>query len=97
MTIGEHIRNKRLSLGLLPKDVAQLINVSTDTITYLETGKYQPRVEHMAKLIAFLGYNPFAIDSSHPGGNIKWYRYEQGLSQEKFGKLIGVMLQQLHY
>ena len=90
MTIGEHIRNKRMSLGLFQKDVAQLLKVSADTVTYWETGRYKPRVEHMAKLIAFLGYNPSIAEGYKPGEKVKWYRYQHGLSQKAFAKLIGV-------
>ena len=33
-TIGEHIYNERMSLGLRQEDVAKMLKVSTDTATY---------------------------------------------------------------
>ena len=89
-TFGEQLRNRRLELRLLQKEVAQLLKVSTDTVTYWENNRYPPHIQHYPAIIQFLGHNPFLIEGSHPGEKVKWYRYEHGLSQKAFAKLIGV-------
>lgn len=89
-TLGGKIRNKRLELKLLQKDVALLIGVSEDAVTYWENNRNQPQIQYYPKLIEFLGYFPFDIDTSIIGGRIKMFRYKNGLRQRKLGKLLGV-------
>lgn len=57
--IGEHLRKRRMDLGLYQKDVAARIKVSEDCITFWENHRCQPQVKHVPKIIAFLGYNPY--------------------------------------
>lgn len=89
-TIGEQIRNRRLELGLLQKDIAQLVGVTEDCVTLWENNQSEVRVSNMPKVIQFLGYIPIAINTSTIGGRIKMYRICNGLSHKKFGKLISV-------
>ena len=58
-TFGDRIRARRLDLGLLQKDVARIIGVTTDTITNWEKGRNQPIHWNYLKISKFLGYNPF--------------------------------------
>jgi len=58
-TLGDHIRARRLDLGLLQKDVAEIIGVITDTITNWEKGRNQPMRSHYLKITKVLGYNTF--------------------------------------
>ena len=41
-TIGDHIRKRRLDLGLLQKDVGRLVGVDTTTVTNWEKGRTGP-------------------------------------------------------
>lgn len=75
---------------LLQKDVAKLIGVSEDCITYWENGRSEPQIQFMPKIIEFLGYMSVDIDISTLGGRIKSYRIQHGLSYKKMGKLLGV-------
>ena len=54
-TLGDHIRARRLDLGLLQKDVAGILGVSTDTITSWERGRIQPMHRHYIRIKEFLG------------------------------------------
>ena len=58
MSIGEHLYNKRMHLGLQQEDVADIVKIITDTVTYWERGRAEPLVYQMPKIIAFLGYLP---------------------------------------
>jgi DNA-binding XRE family transcriptional regulator len=89
-TIGEKLKNRRLRLGLLQKDVAQIIGVCEDSITLWENNRNEPQVNCYPKIIEFLGYEPFEVDTSTLGGQIKLYRYQNGLSQAEFAKILGV-------
>ena len=89
-TLGEKLRNKRLELSLLQKDVAGIIGVSEDTITYWENERATPQVHLYPKVIEFLDYFPFEVDTSTLGGKIKKYRFLHGISQEGLAKKLGV-------
>lgn len=89
-TIGEKLKNRRLELGLLQIDVANIIGVCEDSITGWENNRNEPSVMYYPKTIEFLGYVPFDVDSSTLGGQIKLYRYLHGLSQEALALSLDV-------
>jgi len=89
-TIGEKLRNKRLELRMLQKEVANIIGVSEDSITGWENNRNGPSIIYYPKIIQFLEYLPFDIDSSTLGGQIKLYRYLHGLSQEGLAHVLDV-------
>ena len=89
-TIGEHLRNRRLELKLLQKDVAQKLEVSEDTITYWENGRSKPSIRQFPKIVEFLGYDPYSYDALTLSGRMKLYRHKNGLSQEELAKMLGV-------
>ncbi len=87
--IGEHIKKRRLDLGLLQKDVAKQLDTSEDTITNWENGRAQPQIHFYPKIISFLGYYPFEeIDTF--SGKITQYRHMNGLTYKQMGKRVGV-------
>jgi len=90
VTLGEKLRNRRLELHLLQKDVAGRLGVTEDSITNWELNRHEPHIMHYPKIIEFLGYIPFEIDTSTLGGKIKRYRYLKGISQEQLAKELGV-------
>ncbi|MBI1805492.1 MAG: helix-turn-helix transcriptional regulator [Ignavibacteria bacterium] len=57
-TLGDHIRKRRLDLGIHQKDVAALVNATTSTVTNWEKGRSSPRLYLLPKVFEFLGYNP---------------------------------------
>lgn len=74
----------------MQKEVAKLIGVSEDCITYWENGRSEPQIQFMPYIIEFLGYIPIEVDTSTAGGKIKAYRIMHGLSHKKMGKLFEV-------
>lgn len=89
-TLGERVRNRRLQLDLLQKDVANIIGVTEDTITNWENNHSKPDIFYFPRIINFLGYMPFKIDTSTLAGKMKEYRYLNGLSQETLAKELGI-------
>ena len=59
-TLGDHIRKKRLDLGLLQKEVARLLGVDTDSVTNWEKNRYVPRRHLIPRIVEFLGYVPLS-------------------------------------
>ena len=59
MTIGECLRKRRLELKLCLAEAAPRIGVSVPTLGLWELGKVFPKHCYHAKIVAFLGANPF--------------------------------------
>jgi len=90
VTLGEHIRKKRIEDGLLQRDVAAIIGVIEQSITNWENGRSQPQLQNYPAIIEFLNDYPFdhAIDTIE--GKIKQIRYCKGYSFDVFGAVLGV-------
>jgi DNA-binding XRE family transcriptional regulator len=57
-TLGDHIRKRRLNLGMHQKDAARLVNAATSTVTNWEKNRTRPTLVFMPKIFEFLGYDP---------------------------------------
>ncbi|MDP3666864.1 MAG: helix-turn-helix domain-containing protein [Sediminibacterium sp.] len=89
-TIGEHLKKRRMDLGLYQAEAARLIGISEDCFCYWENERNRPRLYQYPAIIAFLGYYPFDHETQSFGGKIKRYKYTHGLSNEKLAKLLDV-------
>ncbi|HLP32820.1 MAG TPA: helix-turn-helix transcriptional regulator [Bacteroidia bacterium] len=89
-SVGEYIKKRRIDLNLLQREVAVLIGVSEDCITYWENGRSTPQVQHAPAIISFLGCNPFERPEQTFGDRVWNYRYRHGLSHKKMGVKMGV-------
>jgi transcriptional regulator with XRE-family HTH domain len=58
-TLGDHIRARRLDLGLRQSNVAKQLGAYTSTANTLENHHFSPHVCFMPKILEFLGYDPF--------------------------------------
>ncbi len=95
VTIGDHIRKKRIDLGLFQRQVAEIIGVCEHTIHGWENGT-EPELVHIPKIIEFLGYVPFdPPDSDDPLERLRYYKMLNGLSYMRLGMLIGKHHEQL--
>jgi transcriptional regulator with XRE-family HTH domain len=88
-TIGDHIRKRRLDLGLLQKGVALLICVDKTTIMNWERGHRTPALRHVPEIIRFLGYVPFSVGDSLPE-RLRSYRRIHGISRKKLAGMLKV-------
>jgi transcriptional regulator with XRE-family HTH domain len=90
VTLGDHLKKRRLDMGLYQKDVAVAIGVDTCTIANWEKGRTQPELRFVPRITEFLGY---ASPQPHPntlGEQIKQYRILRGISQKELAKQIGI-------
>ena len=58
-TLGEHLKKKRFGLGLRQKKAAQMLDVSARSLSLWECGRLFPTIPYHARIIAYLGYDPF--------------------------------------
>jgi len=89
ITLGDHLKKKRLDLGLWQKQVADQIGVDEGTLYNWERQRTVPKLPYIPKIIAFLGYNPFPPASSLPE-KTKNCRRVLGLTQGKMAEMIGI-------
>jgi transcriptional regulator with XRE-family HTH domain len=88
--IGLHILKRRLELSMNQKNVATLLGIKPASITHWETGKVIPRDIYSAKIIQFLGYNPYSFKTGFLGQRIRAYRLLHGYTLKEFAKLLSV-------
>ena len=89
IALGDHIRKRRLDLGLLQKEVAERIGVTTQTITNWELARTEPGIHYLVAIVEFLGYVPFSMGDTFPE-KLKAYRMVNGLTQRELAKELGV-------
>jgi transcriptional regulator with XRE-family HTH domain len=88
-TLGDHLRTVRLTRGLLQREVAELLGVTTMTVNGWETGRKAPKVSYLPAILEFLGYDPFPGAKSL-GERLRAARRRLGLTQVKLAKELGV-------
>jgi len=90
-TIGDHLRKRRLDLGLLQKDVAKQIGVTKCTIQYWETNRVAPTLRFVPRIIEFLGYDPCgAAEPRSLAEELKARRKRLGLSRKRLAELLRI-------
>ena len=88
-TMGEEIRKRRLDLNLRQIDVAKIIGCDEMTVVNWEKGYASPRINHMAKVVEFLGFNPLQKCDTL-AQKIVSRRKARGLTQKEFARQLGV-------
>jgi transcriptional regulator with XRE-family HTH domain len=58
-TLGEHIKKRRLELGLTQAQAAKVLMINPSTVLNWETGQTTPAIPSMPAILAFLEYYPF--------------------------------------
>ncbi len=74
VTLGDHLRRRRLELGLYQKDVGIQIGVTASTIWNWEHGWTVD-----SRVIVFLGYNPIPCPDDLLE-RLGWYKQVNGLT-----------------
>jgi hypothetical protein len=57
-TLGQHLKKRRRELGLLQREAAALMGVSTATVVLWEKNRARPVAAQFRPLVEFLGYDP---------------------------------------
>lgn len=90
VTLGDKIRNRRLELHLLQKDIAQTFGVTEDCITNWENNLSQPETRYLPDIIQFLRYIPFRMNLQNFNERLHYYRLTQGFTHKQMGQLFEV-------
>jgi DNA-binding XRE family transcriptional regulator len=89
-TWGDHIKKRRLELGLLQSSVAKIIGVNTSTVTNWEKHHSEPMLWVIPKVIEFLEYVPNLSKAQSLGQRIRAYRLMKGITQKELAHQLGV-------
>jgi len=69
VSIGDHIKKKRMELKLLQREVASICGVTEDCITNWKKNRNTPQIQCFPNIINFLGYMPFYVDLTTLSGS----------------------------
>ena len=88
--MGEHIKKRRIDLGLRQVDVAGQLGVDKASMVNWERGKTKPAVRYYPAIIRFLGYSPLPPAGDSFQERLKAARRERGLSWKRLARELGV-------
>jgi len=92
-SLGEHVKKRRMDLGLKQAEVAGLVGVDKWTVLNWERGKTEPVVRYYSAILAFLGYNPLPVGETFQE-RLKAARQARGLSWKRLAEELGCGRQQ---
>jgi ribosome-binding protein aMBF1 (putative translation factor) len=90
-SLADHIKERRLDLGLQKKQLARQWGVDETTIHNCEDKGISPAIRFMPRILDFLGYDP--TDGSVPESLaevIRAHRTNLGLSRKRLATLFGI-------
>jgi transcriptional regulator with XRE-family HTH domain len=88
-TWGDHLRRKRVSLGLRQRDAAADLGISVATLQRWETNQTVPLVRLLPLIAQFLGYVPYVAPKSF-GEWLLMVRQSRGLSRKRLALELGL-------
>jgi transcriptional regulator with XRE-family HTH domain len=88
-TLGEHVRKRRMDLGLIQAEAAVQIGVSAASVWYWEKRRREPEIAHLPGIIAFLGYDPRPPGRTLAERLVR-FREARGWSQERLAAELAV-------
>ena len=89
-TVGDHVRKRRLDLGLLQRDAAERLGVHKMTVNNWENNRRSPQLRFVPRIIEFLGYIPYDAQPEALGKRIVLWRRTLGLTQRELACRLGV-------
>jgi DNA-binding XRE family transcriptional regulator len=58
-TLGQHLKKKRFGAGMRQSKAAQMLGISARSLSLWECDRLFPSVHYHARIIKYLGHNPF--------------------------------------
>ncbi len=95
-TIGDHLRKRRLDLGLRQKDVGALVGAAKPTVDAWEHRATRPSGEVLRRLVEFLGYEP--AEAASPTTLVRQLsalRRELRLARSEAAEILGLSYEAL--
>lgn len=86
-TLGDHLQERRIKLGLQWKGVAAQIGTHATNVALWSKGRSRPRLAFWPRIIRFLEYDP-RPDADTFGQMLRRHREGQGISQRRFAATL---------
>jgi site-specific DNA recombinase len=80
-TLGQHLKKRRLELGLRQRDVQERFKLDHETLATWEKDRCQPSMRHWPGIINFLGFDP-TPEPKTVGEHLRAYRRRHGISRK---------------
>lgn len=87
--LGEHLKSRRLRLGLTKGEVAEKLGVDPTTIRSWEEDEFPPAIRYQPGILAFLGYDPYPTPKSLPE-QLLAARRRLGLTRKGMAHRLGI-------
>ena len=84
------MRNRRLKLGLVQKEVAEIVGTTKATVWTWEANRSTPQLRFMPAVNAFLGYDACSTQNESIGQRIAAWRRAHGVSQRSLAYMLGI-------
>lgn len=88
LTIGDHIKTRRLDLGLTQAQLADLLGVTKFSVRNWERHYSEPNLQTLPRVLAWLGYDP-RPQAEGLLARVAAVRQRQGLSQRQLAARLG--------
>ncbi len=88
-TLGQHLKRRRISLGLGQKAVAERLGLDECTVGNGEKDRTYPAVRFLPRIIDYLGYTPFP-EPKTMGERLRSRREAMGLSRKALAARLGI-------
>ena len=86
-TIGQHIKKRRIELGLKQTEVAEQFGMHFTSLQLWERGIGIPGVKPLPNIVRFLGYVPFACGKTD-GERFSFMRRSCGMTQDELARVL---------
>ena len=87
----DHIRKRRIELGLLQREVARLLGADLQSVNAWERNYHQPVLRRLPAISVFLGYSLDVLPDDAPlSVRIASKRRRLGLSQKALAQFLGI-------
>ena len=90
LTFGDHIRKRRLILGITQEQAATHFGVTATTVFNWENRLVQPEIQFMPAVIEFLGYDPEPPQCTTVADRLLAKRRALGVTQRTAARYLGV-------
>jgi len=90
VTLGDHLRAKRIDLGLLQRDVAHILKADAASVYNWENNRNEPSFNFIPRIIDFLGYIPTSLIPDGFGKRIAFYRRTMGFTQKELAWKLSI-------
>lgn len=90
VTVGDHVRARRLDRGMTQREVADTLGTCVQTLHRWESNTGEPDIRHWAGVIAFLGYDLVIPQPETFAERLVTTRRARGLSQKELAEVLSV-------